>query len=237
MRIWQRRLRGRLPCRKRQNRADNEEQVSRGAAIVGRRTSIGLAILAVAGILNRRLTGGFRGILPVGSSRVQSHLSRIVWERERSVIVWIPLAIGVLAALWVGAQICSRTRHWIQASHVPPSKCIEPTASGSINRHGVGRRSCLARWAEVERDCVKGSRSRPRVERLAILVCVVLAGLTALSGCAKPTVPATPVEQAPEQAFWARIRWGWASLRRQDGHAQVPSGSLTSIRVRRDAGA
>jgi hypothetical protein len=68
-------------------------------------TSVGLTVLALAGIFNRRFIGGFRGVfagLMLGGAVA---LVAIVWKKERSILVWIPLAIGVLAAAWTAAEL------------------------------------------------------------------------------------------------------------------------------------
>lgn len=68
-------------------------------------TSVALAILAFAGIFNRRLTGGFRGVFAGWILAGSVALVAVLWKKERSVLVWIPLVIGVLAAVWTGAEI------------------------------------------------------------------------------------------------------------------------------------
>ena len=67
-------------------------------------TSVGLAILAVAGIFNRRFIGGFRGVFAGWILAGAVALVAVLWKKERSILVWIPLVIGILAALWVGAE-------------------------------------------------------------------------------------------------------------------------------------
>lgn len=68
-------------------------------------TSIGLAILAVAGIFNRRFIGGFRGVFAGWIVAGLVAIVAVLWKKERSVLVWIPLAVGVLATVWVGAEV------------------------------------------------------------------------------------------------------------------------------------
>jgi hypothetical protein len=48
---------------------------------------------------------------------------------------------------------------------------------------------------------VDGSRYKPRVMRLAILIWVVFAAAVALTGCTKQTVDVPPAQNSPEQAF------------------------------------
>ncbi len=63
-----------------------------------------VAILAVGGIFSRRFTGGFRGVFAGWILAGAVALVAILWKKERSVLVWIPLVIGILAVLWVGAE-------------------------------------------------------------------------------------------------------------------------------------
>ncbi len=67
--------------------------------------SVGLAILAVGGIFGRRFTGGFRGVFAGWIIAGAVALVAILWKKERSILIWLPLAIGALAAIWVGAEI------------------------------------------------------------------------------------------------------------------------------------
>ena len=67
-------------------------------------TSIVLAILAVAGIFGRRLVGGFRGVFAAWIVAGAVAAAAILWKKERSFLVWVPLIIGALAALVVAAE-------------------------------------------------------------------------------------------------------------------------------------
>ena len=68
-------------------------------------TSVGLLLLAAVSIFNRRFTGGFRGVFAVFIAAGAVALVGVLWKKERSVLVWIPLVIGVLATVWTGAEL------------------------------------------------------------------------------------------------------------------------------------
>jgi hypothetical protein len=53
------------------------------------RTPVALAILALAGVFNRRLTGGFRGVFAgLVLARVVA-LVAVLRKKERSILIWI----------------------------------------------------------------------------------------------------------------------------------------------------
>ena len=68
-------------------------------------TSIVLAVLSAAGIFGRRAIGGFRGVFTAWIVAGAVALVAVLWQKERSVLVWIPLVAGLLAALWLGAEL------------------------------------------------------------------------------------------------------------------------------------
>ncbi|MDH4140262.1 MAG: hypothetical protein OEV43_06775 [Coriobacteriia bacterium] len=68
-------------------------------------TSVVLVILAFVGIFSRRLTGGFRGVFAGWILAGAVALVAVLWKKERSILVWITLVIGVLAAVWAGAEV------------------------------------------------------------------------------------------------------------------------------------
>lgn len=64
-----------------------------------------LEILSFAAILNRRLTGGFRGVFAGWVLAGVVALVAVLLKKERSALVWLPLVIGALAAVWSTAEI------------------------------------------------------------------------------------------------------------------------------------
>lgn len=67
--------------------------------------SAGILIVASLGIFARRFTGGFRGIFVGWILAGAFALVAILWKQERSILVWLPAVIGILAAIWAGAEI------------------------------------------------------------------------------------------------------------------------------------
>ena len=67
-------------------------------------TSIVAAILGAAGILSRRIVGGFRGVFALWIAAGVVALVAVLWKKERSLLVWVPLVVGVLAAVVVAAE-------------------------------------------------------------------------------------------------------------------------------------
>ncbi len=67
-------------------------------------TSIAIAILAFLGIFARRFTGGFRGIFVGWILAGAVALVAMLWKKERSMLLWIPLVIGLFALIWGAAE-------------------------------------------------------------------------------------------------------------------------------------
>ena len=65
--------------------------------------SVALLLLGVLEVFVRR-PFGFRGVFATIIAAGVVALGAVLWKKERSVLLWIPLVIGVLAALWVGAE-------------------------------------------------------------------------------------------------------------------------------------
>jgi hypothetical protein len=65
--------------------------------------SVALLLLGVLKVFVRR-PFGFRGVFATIIAAGVVALGAVLWKKERSVLLWIPLVIGVLAALWVGAE-------------------------------------------------------------------------------------------------------------------------------------
>ena len=68
-------------------------------------TSLGIAVLAVAAVVGRRWVGGFRGVFAAWIVAGAVALVAVLWKKEHSFLVWIPLIIGALAALWGAAEL------------------------------------------------------------------------------------------------------------------------------------
>jgi len=68
-------------------------------------TSLGVALLATAGIFARRFTGGFRGIFVGWVIGGVVALVAIAWKKERSILAWLVLVVGALAAIWGSAEV------------------------------------------------------------------------------------------------------------------------------------
>jgi hypothetical protein len=66
--------------------------------------SVALALLGVLEIFVRR-PFGFRGVFATFIVAGAGALGAVLWKKERSILIWIPLVIGALAALWVGAEV------------------------------------------------------------------------------------------------------------------------------------
>ena len=67
--------------------------------------SIGLLALSTALIFARQLTGGFRGIFLGWIIAGVFGITAMLWKKERSILVWIPAIIGILAAIWTAAEM------------------------------------------------------------------------------------------------------------------------------------
>jgi len=65
--------------------------------------SVALLLLGVLEVFVRR-PFGFRGVFATIIAAGVVALGAVLWKKERSVLLWIPLVIGGLAALWVGAE-------------------------------------------------------------------------------------------------------------------------------------
>lgn len=65
--------------------------------------SVALLILSVLEVFVRR-PFGFRGVFATGIAAGVVALVGVLWKKERSVLVWIPLVLGALAALVVAAE-------------------------------------------------------------------------------------------------------------------------------------
>ena len=65
--------------------------------------SAALLLLGVLEIFVRR-PFGFRGVFATIIAAGAVALGAVLWKKERSILLWIPLVIGVLAAVWVGAE-------------------------------------------------------------------------------------------------------------------------------------
>jgi hypothetical protein len=63
-----------------------------------------LVLLAVVQILVRR-PFGFTGVFATMIVAGLVALVAVLWKKERSILVWIPLAVGAAAALWTGAEL------------------------------------------------------------------------------------------------------------------------------------
>lgn len=68
-------------------------------------TSSGLALLAALSVFDRRLTGGFRGVFIIWTVAGAVAAIAILRKGERSLLVWLLLVIGLLAALWAVAEL------------------------------------------------------------------------------------------------------------------------------------
>jgi len=67
-------------------------------------TSVAVAVLAIAGFFVRRLVGGVRGSIALWIVAGVFALVAVVWKKDRSVLVWIPLVVGAFWALWAAAS-------------------------------------------------------------------------------------------------------------------------------------
>ena len=54
---------------------------------------------------DRRLTGGFRGVFMIWIIAGAVAVVAVLRKGERSILVWLPLVIGLLAALWAVAEL------------------------------------------------------------------------------------------------------------------------------------
>lgn len=59
-----------------------------------------VAILAGVSLFARRLVGGVRGTVALLIVAGLIALVAVIWKKERSILVWIPLGIGGFWALW-----------------------------------------------------------------------------------------------------------------------------------------
>ena len=66
--------------------------------------SVAVAVLAVASLFARRLVGGVRGAIALSIAAGAVAAVAVIWKRDRSILVWIPLAIGGFWALWAAAS-------------------------------------------------------------------------------------------------------------------------------------
>jgi hypothetical protein len=68
-------------------------------------TSTGLALLAMVSVFDRRFTGGFRGVFVIWIIAGAVAVVAVLRKGERSILVWLPLVIGLLATLWAVAEL------------------------------------------------------------------------------------------------------------------------------------
>lgn len=67
--------------------------------------AIGLLFLSTALIFARQLTGGFRGIFFGWIIAGVFAITAMLWKKERSILVWIPAIVGILAGIWMAAEM------------------------------------------------------------------------------------------------------------------------------------
>ena len=65
--------------------------------------SVALLLLGVLEVFVRR-PFGFRGVFATIVAAGVVALGAVLWKKERSVLLWILVAVGALAVLWVGAE-------------------------------------------------------------------------------------------------------------------------------------
>jgi hypothetical protein len=87
------------------------------------------AVLLLLGVREIFVRGpfGFWGVFATFIAAGALALGAVLWKKERSFLLWIPLVIGALSAVWVGAE--SLFPHWA-SQRCGPRACPRPPAGG-----------------------------------------------------------------------------------------------------------